>query len=104
MSALVIAAISVIGTGVLSLVGSILLGKLVPAGQVAAKQAEIDAKAAEVDKWRLAYEEKTVALAKLEDVVERQKIVTETVNQVLAALKTTAQTPPSPQPQVGGSA
>lgn len=99
MNAALIAMLSVVGTGIVSLLGAILLGKLVPAGQVSRAQAE-------ADKWRLAYEEKSAALAKLEEVVERQQIVTETVNAVLAALKQTAQIPPSSstQTQVGGSA
>lgn len=95
MSGILVAIITVVGSGMISLLGAIVMGKLVPAGQVAAARAE-------ADKWRLAYEEKTTAFDKLEAVVERQQIVTESVNLVLAALKQTAQTTLPPQPQVGG--
>lgn len=98
MSAVLVAIATVVGGGVVSLLGAILLGKLVPAGQVTAARSE-------ADKWRLAYEEKTAALEKLAVVVERQQVVAETVNLVLAALKQTAQTPLPPlppQPQIGG--
>jgi hypothetical protein len=89
-------------TGVVSLLGAILLGKLVPSSRVTDKDAELTASKVETDKWRLAYEEQRRAAEKLEDVVQRQQIVTETVNQVLTALKSTAQTPLPPY-QVGGS-
>lgn len=102
-----LAILGAIATGVVGLLGAVLLGKLVPASRVteAAAAAIADATAArvEAEKWRLAYEEKSKALDKLETVVERQQIVAESVNQVLTALKqTTAQTPLPPY-QVGGS-
>jgi hypothetical protein len=97
-----IAVVAAIATGMVSLLGAILLGKLVPASRVTEKDAELTAAKVETDKWRLAYEEQRRAAEKLEDVVQRQQIVTETVNQVLTALKSTAQTPLPPY-QVGGS-
>lgn len=108
MSAALIAILTVIGTGMVSLLGAILLGKLVPASRVieatAAAIADATAARIEAEKWRLAYEEKSKALDNLETVVERQQIVAESVNQVLTALKqTTAQTPLPPPYQVGGS-
>jgi hypothetical protein len=102
-----IAVVAAIATGMVSLIGAILLGKLVPVSRVteaaAAAKAEAIAARVEAEKWRLAYDQKSKALGKLETVVERQQIVTESVNAVLEALKqTTAQTPLPPY-QVGGS-
>ena len=85
MDAIWAALVSVAGTGFLGLVGAVVMRKLVPASHVAEARAE-------ADKWRLAYEEKSAAHEKLEALVERQQIVAETVNQVLAAIKQTAQT------------
>jgi hypothetical protein len=106
LSPALIAVIAAFATGMVSLIGAILLGKLVPASRVteatAASLAEATASRVEAEKWRLAYEEKSKALDNLETVVERQRIVTDTVNQVLAAIKSTAQTPLPPY-QVGGS-
>lgn len=102
-----IAVVAAIATGMVSLIGAILLGKLVPAGKVTeaavASAAEATAARVEAEKWRLAYEEKSKALEKLETVVERQQIVTESVNAVLAALKQTTAQNPLPPYQVGGS-
>lgn len=69
-----------LGSGVLSLVGAILLGKLIPAGRETAARHE-------ADKWKQAYEEKSKALTILEDTVRQQHIVAETTNAVLNALK-----------------
>lgn len=104
MSAALIAILTVVGTGMVSLLGAILLGKLVPASRVTEAAADAIAARLEADKWHLAYDEKSKALDKMEAVVERQQIVAESVNQVLTALKqTTAQTPLPPPYQVGGS-
>lgn len=80
MESVAIGLITALATGVLSLVGAILLGKLIPAGrETAARQ--------EADKWKEAYEEKSRALAILEDTVRQQRIVADTTNAVLSALK-----------------
>ncbi len=86
--------ISVTAPGVLSLIGAIFLGKLVPSSRVV----EAERRA---EKYKLAYEEKSAAFISLEQVVQRQAIVTETVNQVLTALKQTAQTSLPPEPRRG---
>ncbi len=79
-SAIVSALVAVLGTGVLSLVGAILLGKLVPSGHLNALREE-------ANRWKQAYEEKSRSLAILEETVRRQQMVTDTTNAVLNAIK-----------------
>lgn len=94
--------VSVTTPAILSLIGAVLLGKLVPAGRVTEAEARAEKNLLAAEKYQLAYEKQTEALRNLEDVVQRQSIVTEAVNQVFAALKQTAQIPLSPGQHQGG--
>jgi len=89
--------IGIVGTGFVSLLGAIIMGKLVPVSRVAAAEAE-------ADKFQLAFETLRRSSDLLEETVKRQHAVTDTANMLISMIKQAAQTPLPPQPHIGGPA
>lgn len=108
-SPVIVALISVIASGILSMVGAMLLGKLVPSGHVTAVREEAEkrilAAEARAEKYQLAYETLRRSSDLLEETVKRQHVVGDTANMLIGMIRQTAAALPSSQStQAGGPA
>jgi hypothetical protein len=104
VSPIVVVLITVAAGGFSSLIGAILLGKLVPSSRLVEANQRVAEAVAVSEKWKLAYETEKKSNELLEETVKRQHLVTDTANMLIGMIRQTANPPPlSSHPQVGGS-
>lgn len=98
MNAALIAILSVVGSGVVSLLGAVLLGKLVPVSRVeeakreaAAKLAESEAKAEKAEReaatWKASHDSIKAAFDGQARLLERQQLTAEITDKAMTAVR-----------------
>lgn len=92
MDALLAALATVLGTGILSMIGAFATGRVVPATRMeaAAREAEkrVEAAAREAEKWRAAYDAITKAHDQQARLLDRLQMSAEITDNVMRALAT----------------